>query len=127
MGLSSREERPIAYYPGDLGDDPRLSEFAKAQSGFQAVPPCTPTPLDHHRGRSRGRARRSPASINWQTTPQYESKTRVFIGIDLQGLRGHDRQRFFLVIGRVQSYADLADSTDLMNQVIGDLDLQIDA
>jgi len=60
--------------------------------------------------------------INWQMTPQYESKSRVFIGIDLQDA-SQTTGALYQAISRVQSYADLADSTDLMNQVIGDLDL----
>ena len=63
------------------------------------------------------------ALVNWRTTPEYESRTRVFIGLDLQS-SADTTGSFFLVTGRVQSYADLADSSDLMNQVISDLDLQ---
>ena len=62
------------------------------------------------------------AFVNWQTTPQYESKTRVFVGLDLESAADVTGS-YFLVTGRVQSYADLADSTDLMNQVISDLNL----
>ena len=62
--------------------------------------------------------------INWQTTPQYESKTRVFIGIDLEN-SADATGTIYLAITRVQSYADLADGTDLMNLVIGDLDLPL--
>jgi capsular exopolysaccharide synthesis family protein len=60
--------------------------------------------------------------INWQMTTQYESKTRVFIGLDLQNA-SDATGTLYLAIARVQSYADLANSTDLMNQVISDLDL----
>jgi capsular exopolysaccharide synthesis family protein len=64
------------------------------------------------------------AVVNWQTTPQYESKTRIFISLNLQS-SADATQALGLAIYRVQSYADLADSTDLMNQVIADLDLPV--
>ena len=64
------------------------------------------------------------AVINWQMTPKYESKSRVFIGLDLSG-SSDSTALLYQTIARAQSYADLADSTDLMNQVIGDLDLQM--
>lgn len=64
------------------------------------------------------------ATLNWQTTPQYESSSRVFIGLNLQDAADASGS-YFLVTGRVQSYADLADSTDLMNQVITKLDLAL--
>ena len=64
------------------------------------------------------------AVINWQMTPQYESKSRVFIGLDLQS-SSDTTGALYQAIARAQSYADLADSTDLMNLVIGDLDLEV--
>jgi capsular exopolysaccharide synthesis family protein len=62
------------------------------------------------------------AVINWQTTPQYESRARVFVGINLETASDASGTILFVTY-RAQSYADLADSTELMNQVIGDLDL----
>jgi capsular exopolysaccharide synthesis family protein len=62
------------------------------------------------------------ALVNWQTTPQYESKSRIFISVDLETSADAQGAAFFTV-ARVQSYADLADSSDLMNQVIGELGL----
>lgn len=62
--------------------------------------------------------------INWQMTPQYESKARVFIGLNIQSASDASGT-LLLATYRAQSYADLADSTDLMNQVIEDLDLQV--
>lgn len=64
------------------------------------------------------------ALVNWRTTPQYESRARIFISVDVQ-TSAEAGQALLFTIGRVQSYADLATSTDLMNQVIGDLDLQL--
>jgi len=64
------------------------------------------------------------AIVNWRATPEYESKSRVFIGLDLQSAADATGS-LFLLTGRVQSYADLADSSDLMNQVISDLNLQM--
>jgi capsular exopolysaccharide synthesis family protein len=64
------------------------------------------------------------AVINWQMTPQYESKSRVFIGLDLQN-SSDTTGALYQAIARAQSYADLADSSELMNQVIGDLDLPV--
>jgi len=62
--------------------------------------------------------------INWQMTPQYESKARVFIGLNLQN--PSDASGILLqATYRAQSYADLADSTELMNQVIDDLNLKM--
>ena len=55
--------------------------------------------------------------INWQTTPQYESKARIFIGLNIQSASDASGT-LLLATYRAQSYADLADSTDLMNQVI---------
>ncbi len=62
--------------------------------------------------------------INWQTDTQYESKTRVFIGLSPQD-GSEVAGTLYQVIARAQAYADLADSSDLMNLVISDLDLQI--
>jgi capsular exopolysaccharide synthesis family protein len=64
------------------------------------------------------------ALINWQATPQYESKARVFVGIDLAS-SADASAAVLMVTYRAQSYADLADSTDLMNQVINELDLPL--
>lgn len=64
------------------------------------------------------------AIINWQTTPLYESSARVFVGINLEDSADASGTILFVTY-RAQSYADLADSTDLMNQVISDLDLQL--
>jgi capsular exopolysaccharide synthesis family protein len=62
--------------------------------------------------------------INWQMTPKYESKSSVFIGLDLQSSTDVTGS-LYQVIARAQSYADLADSTELMNQVIAALDLNL--
>jgi receptor protein-tyrosine kinase len=62
--------------------------------------------------------------INWQMDTKYESKTRVFIGLNLQDA-SQTTGALYQAIARAQSYADLADSNDLMNQVISDLDLQV--
>ena len=64
------------------------------------------------------------AVINWQMTPQYESRTRVFIGLNIQS-SADTAGALGLAIYRVQSYSDLADSAELMNQVISDLDLPV--
>jgi capsular exopolysaccharide synthesis family protein len=62
--------------------------------------------------------------INWQMDTKYESKTRVFIGLNLQDA-SQTTGALYQAIARAQSYADLADSSDLMNLVISDLDLQM--
>jgi receptor protein-tyrosine kinase len=62
--------------------------------------------------------------INWQMDTKYESKSRVFIGLNLQG-EGDTTAALLQATYRAQSYADLADSTDLMNEVISDLDLDV--
>lgn len=62
--------------------------------------------------------------INWQMDTKYESKTRIFIGLNLQDA-ADTTGALYQAIARAQSYADLADSTDLMNLVISDLDLQV--
>ncbi len=62
--------------------------------------------------------------INWQMDTKYESKTRIFIGLNLQDA-GDATAALYQAIARAQSYSDLADSTDLMNLVISDLDLQV--
>jgi len=62
--------------------------------------------------------------INWQMDTKYESKTRVFIGLNLQDA-SQTTGALYQAIARAQSYADLVDSNELMNQVISDLDLQM--
>ncbi len=62
--------------------------------------------------------------ISWQTTPQYESKARVFVSVNA----AESADAFsisFLIQNRVASYADLATSTKLMEAVIDDLDLNL--
>jgi capsular exopolysaccharide synthesis family protein len=62
--------------------------------------------------------------INWQMDTKYESKSRIFIGLNLQDPT-QTTGALYQAIARAQSYADLADSSDLMNLVISDLDLQV--
>jgi capsular exopolysaccharide synthesis family protein len=60
--------------------------------------------------------------LSWRTTPQYESKSRIFISVNVADTTDTYSTSFFIA-GRVASYADLATSTGLMEQVIDDLDL----
>jgi capsular exopolysaccharide synthesis family protein len=62
--------------------------------------------------------------LSWQTTPQYESKARVFISVNAQDSADAATTGFF-VTSRVTTYADLATSTELMEMVIDDLDLGV--
>jgi capsular exopolysaccharide synthesis family protein len=62
--------------------------------------------------------------ISWQTTPQYESRARVFVSVNV----AESADAFsisFLIQNRVASYADLATSTKLMEEVIADLNLNL--
>jgi capsular exopolysaccharide synthesis family protein len=60
--------------------------------------------------------------IIWQTTPMYESKARVFISVNAEGASEIAITSYFAA-GRVTTYADLATSTDLMSELIEELDL----
>lgn len=60
--------------------------------------------------------------ISWQTTPMYESKARIFISVNAEGAQDVAITSFF-VTARVTTYADLATSTELMAEVIEELDL----
>ncbi len=60
--------------------------------------------------------------ISWQTTPQYESKARIFVSVNAADATDVTAISFFAA-GRVSTYADLATSTELMEGVIDDLDL----
>jgi len=62
--------------------------------------------------------------ISWSTTPQYESKARVFISVNATNTTDQAAQGYF-VAGRVITYADLATSTELMEQVIDDRNLDL--
>lgn len=66
------------------------------------------------------------AGLSAQATPQYESKSRVFISVDLE--KATDAYAAILFTqGRVSSYANLATSGDLMDTVADDLGLDISA
>lgn len=65
----------------------------------------------------------SAAVLSLRMTPQYESKARIFISVDVRNATDLGGASFFTA-GRVTSYASLASSADLLKQVISDLDLQ---
>ena len=60
--------------------------------------------------------------LSWRTTPQYESTARVFVSVNVADSTDAFYQGFFIQ-SRVESYANLASSTELLDQVIDDLDL----
>jgi capsular exopolysaccharide synthesis family protein len=62
--------------------------------------------------------------ISWRTTPQYESKARIFVSVNATSSTEIATTGYF-VAGRVTTYADLATSTELMEGVIADLDLNL--
>lgn len=66
------------------------------------------------------------AGLSFSATPQYESKARVFISADVHDAADAYAASYF-ASGRVKSYADLASSVDLMNQVIDQLNLSLSA
>jgi len=61
--------------------------------------------------------------INWQMDTKYESRARIFVGLNIAD-SSQTTAALYQTIARAQSYADLADSSDLMNLVINDLNLQ---
>ena len=64
------------------------------------------------------------AAYSFTATPQYESTSKVFITADVQNASESYVVNLFTA-GRVESYADLATSADLMSRVIDDLDLDL--
>lgn len=64
------------------------------------------------------------AAISYATTPEYQSRARVFISADTQSLSDAYAAAFF-VPGRVESYADLATHREVLQLVIEDLDLDL--
>lgn len=60
--------------------------------------------------------------ISLRMTPEYESKARIFISVDVRNSTDLSSAGFFTA-GRVTSYATLATSAEVMDQVIADLDL----
>jgi receptor protein-tyrosine kinase len=64
------------------------------------------------------------AAYSFTATPQYESTSKVFITADVQNASESYVVSLFTA-GRVESYADLATSADLMSRVIDDLDLDL--
>ena len=65
-------------------------------------------------------------AFNLAATKQYESTTKIFISADVRSAADAYAASLFTA-GRVKSYADLATSSDLMNQVIDELDLDLGA
>ncbi len=62
--------------------------------------------------------------LSWQATPQFESKARVFVSVNVE--QASDAFVAALAAnGRVASYSSLATSGDLMEQVIDDLNLEL--
>ncbi len=59
-----------------------------------------------------------------RVTPQYESKARIFISVDVRNNNDAYSISFFLN-NRVTSYADLATSRALMDSVIDELQLDL--
>ena len=66
------------------------------------------------------------AAFSYAATPQYQSTSKLFISADVRNPTDAFEGGLFAA-GRVKSYADLATSTDLMNQVITQLELDVDA
>jgi receptor protein-tyrosine kinase len=66
------------------------------------------------------------AAYSFTATPQYESTSKVFITADVRSASDAYVVSLFTA-GRVQSYADLATSAELMDLVIDDLGLNLDA
>lgn len=62
--------------------------------------------------------------LSFQATPQYESKARIFISVDVRNNNDAYSISFFLN-NRVTSYADLATSRALMDSVIDELQLDL--
>jgi receptor protein-tyrosine kinase len=65
------------------------------------------------------------AAITFTQTPQYRSNARVFISTDTSGNSIEAFNASAFTIQRVQSYAQLATSRDLMQQVISKLNLNM--
>ncbi len=65
-------------------------------------------------------------AYNVAATKQYESTTKIFISADTRNASDAYAASLFTA-GRVKSYADLATSSEVMNQVITELDLDVDA
>ena len=64
------------------------------------------------------------AALSFQATPQYESSARVFVSIS--GSEGSDAYAAgYFVQSRVESYSYLASSSELMEGVIDDLNLDL--
>jgi receptor protein-tyrosine kinase len=66
------------------------------------------------------------AAYSFLSTPQYDSTSKVFITADSRTASDSYVASLFAA-GRMQSYADLATSTDLMELVIDDLGLNLNA
>lgn len=64
-------------------------------------------------------------AITYSQTPQYESKARVFISTDTSGNSIEALQASVYATQRVQSYAQLATSRELMQRVISRLNLNL--
>ena len=65
-------------------------------------------------------------AFNLAATKQYESTTKIFISADVRTASDAYSASLFTA-GRVKSYADLATSSEVMNQVIDELGLDVDA
>jgi receptor protein-tyrosine kinase len=64
-------------------------------------------------------------ALTYSQTPQYESKARVFISTDTTGSSIEALQASVYATQRVQSYAELATSRELMQRVISRLNLNL--
>ena len=65
-------------------------------------------------------------ALTYSQTPQYESKARIFISVDTSGGTSTEAlQASVYASQRVQSYAELATSRELMQRVIARLNLNL--
>lgn len=64
------------------------------------------------------------AGISYAMTPKYESTSKVIVSVNVGSAQEAGGLSFFLT-NRVQSYADLAQSTELTERVIDQLDLDL--
>jgi receptor protein-tyrosine kinase len=64
-------------------------------------------------------------ALTYTQTPQYESNARIFISVDTSGDSTQAAQGALFGINRVQSYAQLATSREVMQQVISRLNLNL--
>jgi receptor protein-tyrosine kinase len=64
-------------------------------------------------------------ALTYTQTPEYESNARIFISVDTSGDSTQAAQGALFGINRVQSYAQLATSREVMQQVISRLNLNL--